>query len=298
MIGSHTGEWAALLTAGLWTVAAISFEQASRKIGSITVNLLRLAMALVFLSVYTVLGRGHFLPTDATPQAWFWLFISGLVGIWAGDLCLFKAFVLIGARRSMLIYSLAPPLTALISWVVLGERLSLKDWTGMALTIGGVSWVILERSTDLGTETSESKTFGIGLAIVAALAQAGGLVISKYGMADYDPFASTQIRIIAGLAGFALLMTLLRRWPELVLALTNRPALAWTGTGAFFGTFLGISLAMTAIQWTKTGIAATIMATVPILIIPPAMIFFHERINARAVLGAVLAVGGIALLFL
>lgn len=298
MIAAHAGELAALITAGLWTVAAISFEQASRKIGSLSVNLLRLSLALVFLSFYNWMTRGHFLPMDATPQAWFWLFISGLMGIWAGDLCLFKAFVLIGARKSMLIYSLAPPLAALIGWMVLGEQLGLKDWTGMALTIGGVSWVILERSPNGGDKASETKTSGIVLAVLAALGQAGGLVISKYGMKDYDPFASTQIRIIAGLVGFALLMTLLRRWSELSFALKNRPALAWTGTGAFFGTFLGISLAMSAIQLTKTGIAATIMATVPILIIPPAMLFFKERVNLRAVLGAFLAVSGVALLFL
>ncbi|MFH0789752.1 MAG: DMT family transporter [Pseudomonadota bacterium] len=298
MISPHAGELAALITAGLWTVAAISFEQASRKIGSLSVNLLRLALALVFLSFYSWMIRGHILPTDASTQAWFWLFISGLVGIWAGDLCLFKAFVLIGARKSMLVYSLAPPLAALIGGVVLGERLSLKDWTGMALTIGGVSWVILERSPQGGNRTSETKTSGIVLAFLAALGQAGGLVISKFGMGDYDPFASTQIRIIAGLMGFVLLMTLLRRWSELSGVLKNRSALAWTGAGAFFGTFLGISLAMSAIQLTKTGIAATIMATVPILIIPPAWFFFKERINSRAVLGATLAVGGIALLFL
>lgn len=142
--------------------------------------------------------------------------------------------------------------------------------------------MILERSPQGSNGTPETKTSGIVLAFLAALSQAGGLVISKFGMGDYDPFAATQIRIIAGLMGFVLLMTLLRRWSELSGALQNRSALAWTGTGAFFGTFLGISLAMSAIQLTKTGIAATIMATVPILIIPPAMFFLrNESISGR-----------------
>jgi drug/metabolite transporter (DMT)-like permease len=298
MIFSHAGELAALGTACCWTVTALCFEAASRRVGSLTVNLVRLLIAMVFLSLYCWIMRGHALPFDASRHNWYWLIISGTVGLFLGDLCLFRAFVLIGARRSMLIMSLAPPLTAIAGWVVMEEWLSILDWAGMALTVGGVSWVVMERSDNSPQRHLKTPFPGIVFALLAAMAQAVGLVLSKFGMEDYDPFAANQIRIIAAAAGFLLLATILRWWPRVGRAIQNRPAMGFTTIGAFFGTFLGISLSLVAVQLTNAGVAATIISIVPILIIPPAMFFFRERVTLRSVLGAALAVAGVALLFL
>ena len=294
----HAGEWVALATAGCWTLTALCFEAASKRVGSLTVNLARLIIALGFTSIYCWFTRGYWLPLDATAYNWFWLLLSGLVGILIGDMCLFRAFVLIGARKTMLIMSLAPPITAVTGWLIMGEWLSPLDWAGMSLTVAGVSWVILERGPKGADGTSKTPLVGLLLAFFAATAQSVGLVLSKFGMKDYDPFSATQIRILAALAGLIILLTCLKWWPKSKKILTNRAALGWTATGAFFGTFLGISLSLLAIQLTETGIAATIMSIVPILIIPPAVFIFKEKITLRAVLGAVLAVAGVSILFL
>ena len=124
----HAGEWAALQTAVFWTVTALAFDAASRKIGSMTVNLLRLVVGFCFLTIFVWFYRGYLLPVDATPRTWFYLVLSGLVGFVFGDLCLFQAFVVTGVRVSMLLMALSPPMTALISWLVLGENLSLKSF--------------------------------------------------------------------------------------------------------------------------------------------------------------------------
>ena len=298
MVFSHAGEWVALATAGCWTLTALCFEAAGKRVGSLTVNLARLIIALGFISIYCWFTRGYWFPSDATAYNWFWLLISGLVGILIGDMCLLRAFVLIGARKTMLIMSLAPPITAITGWLIMGEWLTPLDWAGMSLTIAGVSWVILERGPKGANGTSETPLTGLLLAFFAATAQSVGLVLSKFGMKDYDPFSATQIRILAALAGFIILLTFLKWWPKSKKILTNRAALGWTATGAFFGTFLGISLSLLAVQLTETGIAATIMSIVPILIIPPAVFLFKEKITLRAVFGAVLAVAGVSILFL
>ncbi len=235
---------------------------------------------------------------DASAYNWAWLLLSGVIGIFIGDMCLFQAFVKIGARRTMLVMSLAPPLTAIAGWFVMGEVLTGLDWAGMALTLAGVTWVILEKEQKSDTRAARASPLGLFLAFLAAGGQAIGLVLSKFGMRDYDPFAATQIRIFAALGLFLLMFSALRWWPRVRAALNQRAALGWTATGAFFGTFLGISLSLLAVKLTQTGVAATIMSIVPILIIPPAALFFKEKITPRAVLGAVIAVVGVSFLFL
>jgi drug/metabolite transporter (DMT)-like permease len=293
----YAGELAALGTACCWTVTALAFESAGKRVGSLPVNLIRLVLGLAFLSVFGAISRGLPLPTDASPQAWLWLSASGLVGFAFGDLCLFQALVVIGARLSILLMALVPPLTALLGWVVLGERLDVLEWLGMALTIGGVAWVVLERpQTERGPRNV--RLGGILLGIGGALGQAVGLVLSKYGMGRYDAFAATQIRVLAGLAGFAVVFFAIGGWGKVFAALRDRGAMARTGLGAFFGPFLGVSLSLVAVQYAATGVAATIMAIQPVLILAPAAMIQKERVSLRAILGAVVAVGGAALLFL
>ena len=297
MTDALTGELAALATACCWTVTALSFESASKRIGSLAVNLIRLVVAFFLLVAFSWITRGHPLPTDADPEAWLWLSVSGLVGFTLGDMALFRAFVLIGARRSMLLMSLVPVLTALAGWLVMGEMLAGTDWAGMALTVAGVSLVVSERRRNGNGAPSDLPIQGVLLGLAGAAGQAVGLVLSKYGMRDYSPFAATQIRVIAGIAGFSVLYLAIGWWPRVIAGLRDRPAMARLGLGAFFGPFLGVSLSLMAVQHAKAGVAATIMAITPVLILAPAAILFKERISPQAVVGAFLAVGGVAILF-
>lgn len=298
---SHPGELAALATACCWTLTALSFEQAGKRVGSLAVNLIRLSVAFFLLAAFTAVTRGRPLPTDASAHAWLWLSLSGLVGFALGDLCLFRAFVLVGARVSMLIMALVPPMTALIGGIFLHESLGSRDWVGMALTVGGVLWVALERREGAAadaTPRTRHVASGLLLAFGAALGQAAGLILSKYGMGTYNAFAAAQIRVLAGAVAFAVIFTIFRRWGWAAAAVRHRTAMAFTSVGAVFGPFLGVSFSLLAVQHTATGIASTIMSIVPVLIIPPAILVFHEKVSARAIFGAVLAVAGVALLFL
>jgi drug/metabolite transporter (DMT)-like permease len=295
---AHLGELAALATACCWVVTAFAFESAGRRVGSLVVNLLRLVMAIVLLGTFTWITRGLFLPTDATPRAWLWLSLSGVVGFTVGDGFLFRAFVLIGSRLSLLLMSLVPPLTAIIGWLLLGEVLGPRELAGMALTVAGVSWVVLERQPATRTGGGRLPLGGVLLGVGAAAGQATGLVLSKFGMAGYDPFAATQIRVMAGTAGFMVLFTFVGWWPRVAAALEDRGAIGRTAVGAFFGPFLGVSLSLVAITYTATGVAATIIALMPVLVIPPSVVLFKDRVSARAVAGSLVAVAGTGLLFL
>ncbi|HYO14929.1 MAG TPA: DMT family transporter [Thermoanaerobaculia bacterium] len=298
---SHIGELAALGTASCWAFSSLAFEAAGRRIGALTLNLIRLVIAFAFLCLGAWVARGIPLPVDASGRAWFWLAISGLVGFVFGDLCLFRAFLLIGPRLSMLMMSLAPPLTAVIGWLLLGETLTGRDLAGMTLTVAGIAWAVLERRRP-GEEDaplpSRPPLAGVALGFGGALGQAGGLVLSKLGMGSYSALAATQVRVLAGIAGYALLFFALRWWPRVWPAVRDGKALGLASLGAFFGPFLGVTLSLVAVQRTVAGVAASIMAVTPVLIIPLVILLRRERVGFGGVAGAIVAVSGVALLFL
>jgi len=296
-LNSHLGEFAALLTACFWTATSLSFESASNKIGSVAVNILRLIMGFIFLSIFTFFRRGMILPLDAPPENWFWLVLSGLVGFVFGDLFLFKSYTVIGSRFAMLIMTLVPPITAFFSFVILGEKLTVFNYIGMTLTFFGITLAIFSRNGRGEKLTLKLAPRGMLYALGGAVGQALGLVLSKLGLRNYDPFAATQIRIIAGISGFAILVTILKRWKNVTKATTNRAAMIPTTVGAFFGPFLGVSFSLIAIKFTEAGIASTIMALVPVLIIIPAVVLYKQKVTFPEIAGAIISVGGVALFF-
>lgn len=295
---SHPGEWAALGTALCFALTSIAFESASRRVGSLPVNWIRLVAGLGFLTVLRMVLQGEAWPHHATGHQWVWLGISGLIGFSFGDLCLFRAFVLIGARLAMLLMSLVPLMAAGLGAVLLGERLGPLEWLGMALTVGGVTWVIRERTPDATGVHRHPSVPGVLLGLGGALGQAVGLVLSKYGMGDGDPWESNQIRVIAGLAGFTVLFFFTRSWPAVARAVRQPVAMGWTALGSFFGPFLGVSLSLLAVRYTTSGVAATIMAMTPVLVIPIDVFLRKRPVSARGWIGAMVAVVGVALLFL
>jgi drug/metabolite transporter (DMT)-like permease len=197
----------------------------------------------------------------------------------------------------MLIMTLAPPGRP-FGWILLGETMDFKSMSGMILTLIGITIALFSKDHENNKIAIRKPFMGIAFAFFGSLGQALGIVFSKYGMQEYSPFPSTQIRIITGIIGFALIITLSGRWNTVLAALKDQKGMLSITTGSFFGPFLGVSFSLMAVKYTSAGIASTIMAMVPILIIPPSIILFHHKITLREIVGTVLSVGGVALFFL
>lgn len=298
MLQAHFGEIAALTTAICWTVTAVCFESASKKVGSLSVNFIRLLIAFALLGTFTMFTRGMFLPFDATGSNWLWLLISGLIGFVIGDLFLFQAFVEIGSRISMLIMSSSPPITAIIGYFFMGEKISLAAVIGMLVAMAGIALVILSRNTDDKKIKLSHSAKGLAYAFIGSLGQALGLIFSKFGMGSYNPFAASQIRVIAGIIGFAVVITISKKWGKLDVALKNHSALGFLSIGSVFGPFLGVSLSLLAVQYTATGIVSSITSISPILIIPASILLFKEKVRAKEILGALISILGVVLFFM
>ncbi len=298
MLSSRIGEITALIAAFCWTITGLSFESAGKKVGSLAVNFITLVFGFVFISTYTYFARGHLFPIDASLQNWTFLSLSGIVGFFLGDFFLFRAYVELGTRISLLIMASSPPLTAILGFIFLQEEIAPLGIIGMIITILGISIVILSGGKKGEKIKLNHSAKGIGYAFLGAIGQSLGTIASKYGMNGYNPFAATQIRIIAGFISFFLLFLYLNKWDDLKKVFENKKALAIIALGSIFGSFLGVSMQLTSLQHTSAGITATITSITPVIIIPFSIILFKEKITAREVLGAVLSVVGVGVLFL
>lgn len=298
MLESHLGEIAALLTALCWTIMGLFFESAGRRVGSLAVNFIRIVFGFIFLSIFTYFTRGYLLPTDATAHSWTWLGISGIIGFFLGDIFLFQAYIEIGTRISMLIMAVSPPITALLGFIFLKEEISLVGILGMFITVFGIAFVILSRDTGEGKFKLTHSVKGITYALLGAIGQSVGMILSKIGMGSYNPFAATQIRIITGLISFIILFAYLNRWKDLKKAFEDKKAILLIALGAIFGPFLGVSLQLISLQNTTAGISSTITSIMPVTIIPFSILILKEKVTAKEILGALVSVVGVGILFL
>ncbi|MDR2969112.1 MAG: DMT family transporter [Tannerellaceae bacterium] len=309
---NYIGESISLFVAVSWTITAIAFEYTGRRIGTLSLNIIRLSLAILMLGLTLAFFTGSFIPVNAGREAWFWLAVSGFIGYVLGDYCLFNSYILIGSRFGQLFMTLAPPSAAIAGYFILGETLSVNAWLGMIVTMSGIGLSIFSKRTGSSRRISLKLPLkGILLGIGGGMGQGIGLVFSKLGMNHYMqnidlhdavavnlvPFASTQIRAIIGVAGFITIMLLTRRGKALVQSLSDRKAMASATVGTIFGPFVGVSLSLMAVQYTEAGIASTLMALTPIIILAPAYFFFRQKITLREIAGAVISVLGVSLFF-
>ena len=296
------GELAAFGTAICWTVSAVFFETASRRIGTAAVNFFKVcfAFALLFFTSWAI--RGLPLPFDAPARSWLWMSLSGIVGFVVSDYFLFNAYVMIGSRTTMLFLALSPPFTALIGFLVLGDVMPPLGLAGMVLVCSGIAAAVLGRRRDPRVEKSKetpSLVKGYVFAFMAAMWQSVGMILTKLGAVDYDPIAGTQIRVLAGIVGFGVFALISGNGRAVfVQAPRNAAGMRGTALGAVFGPFLGVTLSVFALQKTFAGTVSTLIGLTPVLIIPPSVFFLKQKVSVWEVLGAVLAVGGTVVFFL
>ncbi len=291
------GELASLLVAVLWTGTSISFSEASIRVGSIHVNITRMLFAFTYLSL-TVLIMGF--SVSLSFMQIFYLAISGFIGLVFGDTFLFKAYQHVGARIGMLVMSLAPPISAFFAYLFLNENLSLLGLLGIAVTIGGIAIVILQKEEKPTSKYKISK-IGIFYAFLGAVGQGVGLIFAKlaFNIGEINGFVATFYRIMVAIIIFYPIYAVSTKNLNPFRAYhSDKKALGFTFLGSIIGPYLGITFSMIAISHTKVGIASTIMASVPILMLPFSKYYYKEKLSWKSILGAVLAVGGIALLFL
>lgn len=308
----HIGELIALSVSFSWTISSIYADLACRRIGTWSTNVLRLFMSFILIGLVLWFTVGVPYPVYADGKTLFWLGLSAVVGYIFGDWCLFNCYTYIGARFGQLLMTIAPPVAAVTSWIMLGESLSWTSVIAMVVTLAGLAISILGKGE--GRKVKLTLPFrGVLYGIGAGIGQGVGLVLSKIGLTYYVeaipadapavvntmlPFASTMFRAVIGAFGYLAIMALRKEMPVLRSAFRDGKGLLYTGIMTVFGPALGVSLSLMAVRYTNAGIASTLMALSPVLIMVPYSIIFKQKIRFREIVGVVITMAGVALFFL
>ena len=307
---AYIGELISIGVAFSWTATALLSEFGSKRLGNLTLNVLRMGLALLFSLVLFGVVTGSPLPAGVPAEACGWMLLSGLVGYVIGDFCLFQCYILIGSRFGQLFMTLAPLSAALMAWITLGQQRKPMSIVAMLVTLFGIGISVLGGGNH-HMVSLKLPLNGVLFAIGAAMCQGIGLVLSKIGMDHYDvaamakagvsewliPFSANFYRCIAGIIGFTILLYFRDGIGHLREAMHDRKGLSVAIATTIFGPFVGVGFSLMAVQYTAAGIASTLMAMTPIIILLPSYWLFHEQITWKAVLGAFISVIGVSLFF-
>jgi len=293
------GEIAGLATSFFFALTSIIFAASGRMVGSQVTNRIRLIFALTYLIILNFILFGEPLPLSADLSRWMWLGLSGVIGLSLGDTFYFQSLISIGPRLGSLLLSLAPIFGSVIAWVFFGEILTSLQITGIILALSGIAWVVMSHKEPPNTPHGHTRR-GVFFGVLAGLGQATGLVLSKQGMfGNFSPFQANAIRMFTALL-FTWTLTLIQGKAGTTIAtLREKPgAIRLLALGALVGPVLGVSSSLFAVQNTEVGVASTLMALPPVILLPVSYFAFKEKIGWQAVAGTLLAILGVAVLFL
>jgi drug/metabolite transporter (DMT)-like permease len=301
------GESAAIIVSFLWTACSILFAYAGKRIGALSVNAVRIIMAVGLLGSAHIYFFGTIIP-EANQNQWIYMSLSGIVGLAIGDFGYFGTLVVLGPRRGTLLMSTNPIFVVIVAYFMVNEVLDIWSYIGIAVVLTGVLWVILEREVNSEEQplTSRQKTLGVTYGMIGSIGQGVGLVLAGIGMEEMannpasplHPLSATFIRMIAGAIAVWVFIIVIGRFSELRASFSDTKALKATFGGAFFGPFLGVWLSMVAITHAYFGIASTLMSLMPIIVIPVIWVLYKQRTTWRGIIGACVAIVGVAIIFL
>lgn len=284
------GEVASLGAAACWAIGLTLFRRDVRGIGARQVNLYKgLQGTALFLACLA------FADLEPVPlEAQLFLAASGVVGLALGDTLLFKALDHLGPHRTALMGLLGPLLTAAGAWIFLGETLHGLQLLGCGLAMIGVTLVIWARPERMHAVTKRGVLYGV----LAVACQAAGVVLTKRGLLDADPFTGSTIRIATATAVLVVLAALRRELGPDLARLFSAPTLRRLVPAVFFATFLGLWLMQTGIKHTESAVANALHSTTPLFTLPIVLFLLKERMGWLGIAGSFVGVGGVSLLLL
>lgn len=300
MLMAHSGELAAIATAFAWTAAYLFFTTAVRIAGAPWLNRWRLSVAVILLlSIHWVVYRTP-LPFEADLSRWGWLMLSGVIGFAISDALLFRALLHLGAHRTSLVMALVPAFSALLAWVAFSEQLTWAQLLSSGAIVLGIALVISARPAGNEPTGRKEVMLGVLFALGTVVAQSLRYILSKQAMAGggLPPLSANVGQILAGTVTLWILASFGKGWKKDLELLRNRKAAFCMIGGAIVGPVIGVTLSLVALNRAPVGIASTLMALSPVLLLGFTIVVLKEKTTLKATVGTALAVGGVACLFL
>lgn len=300
------GTTAAVGTAMSWAICVFPFTAASNRLGAAALNHLRLLMAVAMLTLLIVIIYHDFRALFGLPQPeqWLWMGASGVLGLALGDYFAFRAFSLVGPRLTTVFNTISPGAALLVGLFLLGETVNGVGLAGMAITLAGVVWIILEQPQKAAPVVQGViRRRGILFAVLSALCQGTGLALAKKGMDvaaahPLHPVHVAWIRMVVATGTLYIVTTISGRWKTVHAPIfqNSGKAIGYAFLGSLFGPVLGVSLSMAATAHIQVSVAQTIFSLVPVLVLLITFATRQEKITVRSILASLLAVAGVVIL--
>lgn len=293
------GEIAGIATSVFFASTAMIFTKTGRMIGSQVTNRVRILFALLYLLILNMILFQSPLPLSAGTSRWIWLGLSGIIGLSLGDAFLFRTYVAVGARLGSLLMSLAPIIGSIIAWIVFEEVLTAMQILGILIALGGTGWVVSSHKAETNLPQAHTRE-GVIFGTLGAIGQALGLILSKQAMAGgFPPFQANAIRMLAAFCFMGIWTIAERQISTTIETIRAQPKSLWLiALGAMLGPVLGVSSSLLSVQHIEIGVASTLMALPPVIVLPASYFVFKEPIGWQGIAGTVLAILGVAVLFL
>lgn len=286
------GGIAALVSAASWALGAILWRKIGEKISPFSMNLSKVIIGSLYLGVVLlVIGI-----EPINMRAFLFLGISGLLGIALGDTLFFMSLMHLGSRLASLMGTLTPVFIALSAVLFLGERPSFLVWGGIFLTVSGVAWVLWGRTPKNGI--IKNKSLGVKYGILSVICTTAGVILAKVGVTSVPTIQATFIRLFYGFIGLMIWGCFKHQFKNWLIPFKNLHLLKSVSFVVFIGAFGGFWLSLLALKYVDASIASTLNSTTPLFILPMVAIMLKEKIPIQAILGAAIAVGGVALIFM
>lgn len=292
------GEIAALGAALCWTINGMVISSVGSNLKANTINLIRLSIGFIYISIFTLLTMGQIFPFNAPTSSFMYLAISGVIGFAIGDYFFISTIQTIGPRFAMLMLSSSPILTAFIDYLVFGVKLSFYGYLGIALTIIGIAIVVLSQRDEGEVMDKRLMAKGLVFGFLSALGQSVGTIFSKMGVSSMDAFQATQLRIIGGIAAMIIIHFITKDRDKLTTVIKDKVSMGRIAIAGFLGPAFGVGLSLLALQYTSAGVASTLTSTMPIMILPFSIFYYKEKLGVAEILGTVLSIIGISVLFI
>jgi drug/metabolite transporter (DMT)-like permease len=294
----YSAELYSLAAALCWSCGGLLATNPVRALGAVSFNRIRMYMVFVMLSVMAFMTGGWFnLPCDSCPI----LAASALVGIFLGDSSFYGALTRLGPRRAAILFATNAPMSAILGFFLLDERLSANAMAGIVLVTAGVFLAVFH-----GTTANHRSSFeqlrgnmapGVALGLFSAFCQAISLILVRPVLASgVDAIAASAVRV--GVAAVILTAVRVFRSPmvhpasPLTLSLASQVAVS-----GLLGMALGATFILHALAYGPVGIVSTLSATSPVLVLPVLWIVTRECPAPGAWLGAFFAVAGAGCIF-
>lgn len=280
------GEILSLASGLAWAVAVVLFRVSGRRVHPVGLNLGKNVLGLALLApTLFVLGEpfAPAVPASATGL----LLLSGVLGIAVSDTLFFHALNRLGASLTAIVDCFYSPFVILLSFALLGERLTLVQLAGAALVVSAV--LTVSREGKLERIEGKALVEGIVYGVLAMFTVALGIVMVKPILGEVSVLWATMVRVAGGTAALALLAPFLRDRRAVLGPLVDRRNWKILVPAAFFGSYLALILWTGGMKFAKASVAAILNQLNTIFIVVIAAVVLKERLTGWKIAAVVLA---------